>query len=163
MMTSNKPYIIRAFYEWILDNNVTPYIAVDATLPYVEVPEQYVSEGKIILNLLPSAIHNLSLGNEWISFSTRFNGVSVDINAPIGAVVAIYARENGHGIEFPPEPLTEDPFVQEDDIKTSKKETSPFSVVSNETKSSKKIDEKKSEPKKTTTKKTSTKKPSLTI
>lgn len=159
MMTSNKPYIIRAFYEWILDNNVTPYIAVDATLPYVEVPEQYISEGKIILNLLPSAIHNLSLGNEWISFSTRFNGVSVDINAPIGSVIAIYARENGHGIEFPPEALTEDPFVKEEDVKSTKKEASPFSVVSNEDKT----DPKKSSAKKSTSKKASTKKPSLTI
>lgn len=158
MMTSNKPYIIRAFYEWILDNNVTPYIAIDATLPYVEVPEQYISEGKIILNLLPSAIHNLSLGNEWISFSTRFNGVSVDINAPIGSVIAIYARENGHGIEFPAEALTEDPFVKED-VKNTKKEASPFSVVSNEDKA----EPKKSSAKKSTSKKTSTKKPSLTI
>lgn len=159
MMTSNKPYIIRAFYEWILDNNVTPYIAVDATLPYVEVPEQYISEGKIILNLLPSAIHNLTIGNEWISFSTRFNGVSVDINAPIGSVIAIYARENGHGIEFPPEPLTEDPFIKEEDVKSTKKETSPFSVVSKEDKA----EPKKSSAKKSTTKKNNTKKPSLTI
>lgn len=149
MMTSNKPYIIRAFYEWILDNNVTPYIAIDATLPYVEVPEEYVSEGKIILNLLPSAIHNLSLSNEWISFSTRFNGASVDINAPIGSIIAIYARENGHGIEFPAEALTEDPFIKEEDVKSTKKATSPFSVVSNDnTKVSKK---------------TTAKKPSLTV
>lgn len=158
MMTSNKPYIIRAFYEWILDNNVTPYIAIDATLPYVEVPEEYVSEGKIILNLLPSAIHNLSLSNEWVSFSTRFNGVSVDINAPIGSVIAIYARENGHGIEFPPEALTEDPCIKEEDVKSTKKEASPFSVVSNDNKD----EPKKSSAKKSTTKKT-TKKPSLTI
>lgn len=158
MMTSNKPYIIRALYEWILDNNATPYIAIDATLPYVEVPEEYVSEGKIILNLLPSAIHNLSLSNEWVSFSTRFNGVSVDINAPIGSVIAIYARENGHGIEFPPEALMEDPFIKEEDVKSTKKEDSPFSVVSNDNKD----EPKKSSAKKSTTKKT-TKKPSLTI
>lgn len=160
MMTSNKPYIIRAFYEWILDNNVTPYIAVDATLPYVEVPEQFISEGRIILNLLPSAVHNLSLGNEWVSFSTRFNGVSVDINIPIGAIIAIYSRENGHGIEFQPEPLAEDPSVKEADIKSSKKNSSPFSVVSNEPID----DDKDSTPvKKSTKKKKSTNKPSLTI
>ncbi len=159
MMTSNKPYIIRAFYEWILDNNVTPYIAVDATLPYVEVPEQFISEGRIILNLLPSAVHNLSLGNEWVSFSTRFNGVSVDINIPIGAIIAIYSRENGHGIEFQPEALTEDPTVKESDVKSSKKNSSPFSVVSNESTEG----EEKTPAKKTTTKKKSTKKPSLTV
>lgn len=160
MMTSNKPYIIRAFYEWILDNNVTPYIAVDATLPYVEVPEQHISEGKIILNLLPSAIHNLNLSNEWISFSTRFNGASVDINIPIGSVIAIYSRENGHGIEFQPEALTEDPFVTENDIKSRKKEASPFAIVSNESISS---DEIKSAKKPTIKNKSSQKKPSLTV
>ena len=150
MMTSNKPYIIRAFYEWILDNNTTPYLAVDASLPYVEVPQEYTSEGKIILNLLPSAIHNLNLGNEWVSFSTRFNGVSVDINLPIGSIIAIYARENGHGIEFPSEALTEPPFIEEPDVKTTKKNASPFSVVDNESKPS-------------TRKKSSTKKPKLTV
>lgn len=158
MMTSNKPYIIRAFYDWIVDNNVTPYIMVDATLPYVEVPEQYISEGKIILNLLPSAIHNLILGNEWVSFSTRFNGVSVDISLPIGSIIAIYARENGHGMEFKAEPLTAKPFVEDSDIKISIKETPAFSVVSTTPK------EKDTKPKKKTpAKKTATKKPTLTV
>lgn len=157
MMTSNKPYIIRAFYEWILDNNLTPHIAVDATLPYVEVPEEYVMEGKIILNLQPSAIHNVVLGNEWISFSTRFNGASVDINLPIGAIIAIYARENGQGIEFMAEALTDDPFM-DDDITPTVKEPSPFAVVADNSKT-----KEKSTKTSTTKKKTTTKKPTLTI
>ncbi|WP_018122164.1 ClpXP protease specificity-enhancing factor [Wohlfahrtiimonas chitiniclastica] len=153
MMTSNKPYIIRAFYDWIVDNGVTPYIAVDATLPYVEVPEDYMTEGKIILNIEPSATPNLVLGNEWITFSARFGGVPMEINVPIGAVIAIYARENGHGIEFQPEPLLDDPFPVEAE------KASPFAVIANE-ESEKPA--KKSAAKKATGKKP-TKKPSLTI
>ena len=111
-MTSNKPYFIRALYEWILDNNCTPYIVVDATLPFVEVPEQFITEGKIILNILPSATHNLFLGDDWITFSARFSGVSQEINVPIGAVAAIYAQENGEGMGFETEPLPNDYFEE---------------------------------------------------
>lgn len=109
-MTSNKPYFIRALYEWILDNNCTPYIVVDATLPFVEVPEQFITEGKIILNILPSATHDLYLGDEWITFSARFSGVSQEINIPLGSVAAIYAQENGEGMGFQTEALPEDYF-----------------------------------------------------
>ncbi len=122
-MTSNKPYFIRALYEWILDNNCTPYIVVDATLPFVEVPEQFISEGKIILNILPSATHNLYLGDDWITFSARFSGVSQEINVPIGAVAAIYAQENGEGMGFHTEALPED-YFQETIIKIPSKTTS---------------------------------------
>ncbi|OYQ75339.1 ClpXP protease specificity-enhancing factor [Wohlfahrtiimonas sp. G9077] len=153
MMTSNKPYIIRAFYDWIVDNDVTPYIAVDATLPYVEVPEDYVTEGKIILNIEPSATPNLVLGNEWISFSARFGGVPMDINVPIGAIIAIYARENGHGIEFPPEPLLDDPFPADAE------KSSPFAVIANDDNDK----PAKKSPAKKETRKKATKKPSLTI
>ncbi len=111
-MTSNKPYIIRAFYEWFLDNNVTPYIVVDATLPFVEVPEQYVIDSKITLNIQPTAVDNLVLGNDWITFSARFSGVPFDVTLPIGAVIAIFSQENGHGLQFPPEPLTEDDIAK---------------------------------------------------
>ncbi len=110
MMTSNRPYFIRALYEWILDNDCTPYIVVDATLPYVDVPQQFVHDGKIILNILPSAIHNLDLGDDWITFSARFSGVPQNINIPIGAVIAIYAQENGEGMGFQAEALTESHF-----------------------------------------------------
>lgn len=106
-MTSNKPYFIRALYEWILDNDCTPYIVVDATLPFVDVPRQFVNDGKIILNILPAATYNLNLGDDWITFSARFSGISQNINIPIGAVVAIYAQENGEGMGFQTEPLKE--------------------------------------------------------
>lgn len=109
-MTSNKPYFIRALYEWILDNNCTPHIVVDATLPFVEVPEQFISEGKIILNILPSATQYLDLGDEWISFSARFSGIAQEINIPIGAIIAIYAQENGEGMGFETEALPLDYF-----------------------------------------------------
>ncbi len=107
MMTSNKPYFIRALYQWILDNNCTPYIMVDATLPFVDVPQQFVHDGKIILNILPSATHNLNLGDDWITFSARFSGIPQNINIPIGAIAAIYAQENGEGMGFQTEPLNE--------------------------------------------------------
>lgn len=111
-MTSNKPYFIRALYEWILDNHCTPYIIVDATRPFVEVPEQFISEGKIILNILPSATHNLHIGDDWVTFSARFAGVSQDINVPMGAIAAIYAQENGEGMGFETEALPEDYFTE---------------------------------------------------
>lgn len=107
-MTSNKPYFIRALYEWILDNDCTPYIVVDTTLPFVDVPRQFVHDGKIILNILPSATHNLNLGDDWITFSARFSGIPQNINIPIGAVAAIYAQENGEGMGFQTEPLNEE-------------------------------------------------------
>lgn len=110
-MTSNKPYFIRALYDWILDNDCTPYIVVDATLPYVDVPEKFIVEGRIILNVLPSAINDLILGDEWISFSARFSGIVHEINFPIGAVTAIYAQENGEGMGFQTEALPDDYFV----------------------------------------------------
>ena len=109
-MTSNKPYFIRALYDWILDNTCTPYIIVDATLPFVEVPEQFISEGRIVLNILPSATHNLIIDDEWISFSARFGGISESINIPIGAVSAIFAHENGEGMGFETEALPLDYF-----------------------------------------------------
>ena len=110
-MTSNKPYFIRALYDWILDNNCTPYIVVDATLPYVDVPEEFITDGNIILNVLPSAVSNLILGDEWISFSARFSGIVHEINFPVGAVAAIYAQENGEGMGFQTEALPDDYFV----------------------------------------------------
>lgn len=129
-MTPSKPYFIRALYDWIVDNDCTPYIAVDATLPYVEVPTQFINEGKIILNILPSAVNHLLLGDEWISFSARFGGVPEEISIPIGAVIAIYAQENGQGMGFEPEPLPEDYF--EDSLfqnQKGKQQTTHLNIV----------------------------------
>jgi stringent starvation protein B len=100
-MTSSKPYLIRALYEWILDNDLTPYIAVDALSPSVHVPQQYVNkDGQIILNIAPRAVESINLSNDAIAFSARFGGVSTDIFVPCFAVLGIYARENGKGMMF---------------------------------------------------------------
>lgn len=109
-MTSSRPYIIRALYEWIVDNNCTPYILVDAHGPEVEVPQQYVNkEGQIILNIAPSALKDLFIGLEAISFSARFGGVPFDLFIPCAAVLGIYARENGQGMMFEAETNTKPP------------------------------------------------------
>ena len=99
-MTSNKPYLVRALNEWILDNQLTPFLLVDASVKGVEVPEQHIKDGKIILNILPSAVQKIAFENEWIYFSARFGGQPFMINIPISAVLAIYAKENGRGMMF---------------------------------------------------------------
>jgi stringent starvation protein B len=99
-LSPTRPYMARAIYEWICDNNLTPYLLVDATVPYTTVPEQFINDGQIVLNIVPHAVHLLQIGNEAISFSARFGGVSRDIYIPIAAVIGIYARENGQGLFF---------------------------------------------------------------
>jgi stringent starvation protein B len=99
-MTSTRPYLIRALYEWIEDNGLTPHILVDAEAPGVTVPKQHIREGQIVLNINPSAVRDLRLGNDWIEFSARFGGVARAIQIPVTAVLAIYARENGQGMAF---------------------------------------------------------------
>jgi len=102
-MTSSKPYLVRALYEWILDNDTTPYVLVDTSSDQVLIPEGIASDGKVVLNLSPAAIQNLEMTNEHISFSARFNGVAEDLYCPISSLLAIYARENGEGMMFPAE------------------------------------------------------------
>jgi len=102
-MTSLKPYLLRSIYEWIIDNNLTPHLLVDASHPHAVLPEDYIDEGKIVLNIRPEAIQSLSLGNTTVEFNTRFNGQSMHIVAPVPAVLAIYAKENGKGMVFDPE------------------------------------------------------------
>jgi stringent starvation protein B len=99
-MTSNRPYLIRALYEWITDNGLTPHLLVNAELPNVEVPQRYIHEGRIVLNINSSAVHDLKLGNDLIEFSARFAGMSRLVRIPPVAVMAIYARENGQGMVF---------------------------------------------------------------
>lgn len=99
-MTPSRPYLIRALYEWIVDNHCTPHLLVDARLPGVQVPPGFVHEGRIILNVAPLAVKGLTLGNDLISFSARFGSVSHSIQLPVHAVLAIYARENGQGMMF---------------------------------------------------------------
>lgn len=109
-MTSSRPYLIRAMYEWIADNGCTPYVLVDAASPGVSVPNQYVEDGQIVLNIAPGAVVEMELGNDIMRFSARFGGVPTEVVVPIAAVRGLYARENGRGMVFdeedvmPPDP-----------------------------------------------------------
>jgi len=100
-LSSNRPYLIRALYEWLLDNNLTPHLLVEADHEGVTVPRQYVEDGRIVLNISPSAVRGLELGNGLIAFNARFAGSPMDVRVPPDAVLGIYARENGRGMLFP--------------------------------------------------------------
>ena len=102
-MTSSKPYLLRALYEWILDNDNTPYILVDTSSEQVLIPDGIASDGKVVLNLAPAAVQHLEMTNDQVSFSARFNGVAEDLVVPMASLLAIYARENGEGMMFPAE------------------------------------------------------------
>lgn len=99
-MTPSRPYLIRALYEWIVDNDLTPYLLVDAAGEMVQVPRGYVQDGKIVLNVAPRAVRALQLGNDRVEFHARFGGVETAISVPVYAVLAIYAQENGQGMVF---------------------------------------------------------------
>ena len=99
-MKSRRPYLLRAMHEWISDSDCTPHIVVDATMKGVDVPRQYVRDGKIVLNLSWSATAQLSMGSDEISFNGRFGGASMTVRIPIDAVLAVYARETGQGMIF---------------------------------------------------------------
>ena len=99
-MTSNKPYFIRALYDWIVDNDFTPYLLVDALYPGVEVPQEFVNDGRIVLNISPKACRGLHIENDRIVFTARFSGVATQIFLTPEAVLAIYTKENGRGMEF---------------------------------------------------------------
>ncbi|MDR9438310.1 MAG: ClpXP protease specificity-enhancing factor [Halomonas sp.] len=104
-MQSSRPYIARALYQWLLDNDLTPYIVVDAEQAGVEVPRQFVQNGQIVLNLAPTAVRDFAMENEAVSFSARFGGRPMQVMVPIEALIAIYARENGVGMVFGHEPV----------------------------------------------------------
>jgi len=99
-MTPNQPYLLRAFYEWIVDNNLTPYIVVDAHYAGTQVPQEFVQDGQIVLNMSPGSTGNLQLGLQDIMFDARFGGVPRNIVVPCPAILAIYAKENGAGTVF---------------------------------------------------------------
>jgi len=118
-MSSNRPYLIRGMYDWILDNNMTPCLLIDATFEGIRVPEGHVNDGKMVLNISSGATRDLDIGNEWVTFSTRFDGNAFAIKIPISAVSAIYARENGQGMIFPEE--THNDVTPESDKTTASK------------------------------------------
>ncbi|RPE81090.1 ClpXP protease specificity-enhancing factor [Vulcaniibacterium tengchongense] len=102
-MTSHRPYLLRALYEWIVDNGMTPHLLVDATRAGVQVPTHAVKDGKVVLNVAERAVSRLEMDNDAIRFSARFGGVSHPVSVPVPAVLAIYARETGQGMFFPEE------------------------------------------------------------
>ncbi|MEE1921289.1 ClpXP protease specificity-enhancing factor [Pseudomonas sp. 148P] len=110
-MNSSRPYLVRALYEWIVDNDCTPHILVNAEYPAVQVPQGFASDGQIVLNISPNAVRGLQMENDAVSFEGRFGGVAHSLYVPIGAILGIYARENGQGMVFELEP----PMVDDED------------------------------------------------
>jgi len=103
-VTPSRPYLLRALYDWLSDNDLTPHLVVDAGLEGVNVPDAYVQDGQITLNIAFGAVRDLQMDSAGVSFSARFGGVPMNVNVPIAAVLAIYARENGMGMGFGMEP-----------------------------------------------------------
>ena len=102
-MVSSRPYLVRAVHDWIVDSGLTPHLLVDAAVEGVEVPDETLQDGKVVLNVSPQAVRDLIMDNELITFVARFGGVSRAISIPTVAVQAVYARENGRGMMFPEE------------------------------------------------------------
>lgn len=129
-LSPTRPYMARAIYEWICDNQLTPYLLVDATQPNTMVPEQFIQDGQITLNLAPHAVHAFHMSNDAITFAARFGGVSRDLYVPISAVLGIYARENGQGLFFDPNEYadiqnTEDALKSETEEKPAQSKKKP--------------------------------------
>lgn len=105
-MTPSRPYLVRAIYEWLNDNNCTPHVLIDARQSGVQIPQGFANDGQIVLNIAPGAVRDLFISNDGLSFSARFGGVPMQVYAPMYAVMAIYARENGQGMFFDAEDVT---------------------------------------------------------
>ena len=107
-MNSSRPYLVRALYEWIVDNDCTPHLLVNAEFVGVQVPPGFASDGQIVLNVSPSAVRHLHMDNDAVSFEGRFGGTPYSLYVPTAAILAIYARENGQGMVFDLEPPVPD-------------------------------------------------------
>ncbi len=126
-MTTHRPYLVRALNEWILDNNCTPYILVSAFEKGVQVPQNYVKDGQIVLNISPVAVQGLVISNQGIEFNGRFGGIPTHVYVPTAAVLGIYAKENGQGMIFdrdepmpePPSPPSAPVIVESADVATA--------------------------------------------
>lgn len=130
-MLPRRPYLFRAIYDWILDNQLTPYILVNTTVQGVQVPRQFIQNNQIVLNIAPHSVGQYLANNDRIEFNARFSGVSEHIIVPMEALVSIYTRENGMGMGFHDEPQYEmqrekssNPTTQ-----TDKKPANPFRVI----------------------------------
>ena len=128
-MTSQKPYLIRAIYEWLVDNELTPYLLVSTEFEGVQVPDEYIHDGKIVLNIAPDAVRNFLADNDWISFSARFSGKAMELFIPILAVQAIYGKENNEGMFFPDEDSSPSPKPPNEDPSKSNKAKPSLSIV----------------------------------
>lgn len=130
-LTPRRPYLLRAFYEWLLDNQLTPHLAVDVTLPGVLVPMEYARDGQIVLNIAPRAVGNLELANDEVRFNARFGGVPRNVSVPLAAVLAIYARENGAGTMFEPEAAYDEDVssLNDDDVVSESENETVMSVI----------------------------------
>lgn len=125
-MTPKRPYLLRALYEWIVDNDLTPHLVVDATIVGTVVPQNFVSEGQIVLNISPTAVQGLQLADHEVRFSARFGGQPMQVIVPMTAALAIYARENGAGAMFEAEPeLDNMPELNEDEQPDTEAEQKP--------------------------------------
>jgi len=129
-MSSNKPYLVGAFYDWISDNDLTPYIVVDVSVYGVLVPMAYVNDGQIVLNIASSAVGSIALGADAIEFSARFGGKLEHMTVPYGAIAAIYAKENGAGTSLPIEHPSDDDISAKEDLSTEPKPKPSLSSVS---------------------------------
>lgn len=130
-LSPRRPYLLRAFYEWLLDNQLTPHLVVDVTLPGVLVPMEYARDGQIVLNIAPRAVGNLELANDEVRFNARFGGVPRQVSVPLAAVLAIYARENGAGTMFEPEAAYDEDVtsLNEDDATGERDSDTVMSVI----------------------------------
>ena len=115
-MNSSRPYLVRALYEWVVDNDCTPHMLVNAEYRDVQVPDGFASDGQIVLNVSPSAVRNLHMDNEAVSFDGRFSGVTHTLYVPVAAILGIYARENGQGMVFELEPALMDETFEEEGV-----------------------------------------------
>lgn len=129
LMTSSRPYLIRAIYDWIVDNSFTPYLLVNAENDNAIIPREYVEDGKIVLNINPTAISNLQLGNDYIMFNARFSGKAMEVSIPVIAVLAIYAQENGQGMMFDENNNNFPPSSPEDTFPPKKSKKPQLKVV----------------------------------
>ena len=114
-----RPYLLRAMHEWMIDNHLTPHIVVDVAAPGVDVPQQHVAEGKIVLNLSYTATDGLDLYSDPLFFNTRFSGVSYEISVPVAAVLGIYAHETGQGMIFTEEESLPDADAPESEVEST--------------------------------------------
>jgi stringent starvation protein B len=125
-MTSHRPYMVRALNEWILENNCTPYILVNAFAKNVQVPQDFVKDGQIVLNISPTAIQGLFINNDGIEFNGRFGGIPTPIYVPTTAIMGIYAKENGQGMVFETDdPIPEPPTTDSDEPSSKVKNARP--------------------------------------